>query len=128
MRPKRIHRRIERTASEKVRILALRSRFQSERPAPQQLIASGEYSEPMPIGQYVEIQRALQELKRQREQSKLSLADVSKRSGIDRAAISRLENGLQPNPKLDTLCRYAAAIGKQIVWSFREIKSRQRRA
>ena len=115
-------------ASEKARIRALRDRFQRERPTPQQLIASGEYSEPIPIGQFLEIQRALQELKRQRENARLSLADVSKRSGIDRAAISRLENGLQPNPKLDTLCRYAAAIGKQIVWSFRETSGRRRRA
>jgi transcriptional regulator with XRE-family HTH domain len=33
----------------------------------------------------------------------LTLADVSARCGIDRPALSRLENGHTPNPALETL-------------------------
>ncbi|NQT39918.1 MAG: helix-turn-helix transcriptional regulator [Planctomycetes bacterium] len=58
-------------------------------------------------------------LKKQREQTGLSLADVAQRSGMDRAAISRLENGVQVNPTVDTLYRYASAIGAQIGFSVR---------
>jgi transcriptional regulator with XRE-family HTH domain len=46
----------------------------------------------------------------------LSLAD---RSGTDRAAISRLENGVYVNPTLDTLYRCAEAVGADIDFSVR---------
>ena len=56
-------------------------------------------------------------LKRERETRGLSLADVAGRSGIDKAALSRLENGQQPNPTVSTLARYAWALGKRLEWS-----------
>jgi transcriptional regulator with XRE-family HTH domain len=40
---------------------------------------------------------------------------VSARCGIDQPALSRTENGHTPNPTLDTLRRYAAALGKRLV-------------
>lgn len=60
------------------------------------------------------------DLKEARMRQGLSLADMARRSGLTRPAISRLENGLRPNPTLDTLFRYAAALGLEIrlaVWS-----------
>jgi transcriptional regulator with XRE-family HTH domain len=56
-------------------------------------------------------------LKASREAAGLTLADVSARCGIDQPALSRLENGHTPNPTLDTLWRYAAAVGKRLVLS-----------
>jgi hypothetical protein len=56
-------------------------------------------------------------LRRLRETAGLSLADVTARSGIDAPALSRLENGQNPNPTLATLARYARALGKRIHWS-----------
>ena len=53
-------------------------------------------------------------LKRHRQRHGLSLADVAKQSGMDRAAVSRLENGVYVNPTVDTLYRYAEAIGAKI--------------
>ena len=41
----------------------------------------------------------------------MSLTDASERSGLTRAAISRLENGWNLNPTLETLFRYAEALG-----------------
>src|SRR5260370_12082217 len=59
---------------------------------------------------------AVAELRKARSAAGLSLTQVADRSGIDKAALSRLERGLQPNPTIETLCRYAAALGKRMVW------------
>jgi len=44
----------------------------------------------------------------------LSLTDVADRSGLTRAMVSKLENGRDPNPTLDTLARYALALDMQV--------------
>jgi transcriptional regulator with XRE-family HTH domain len=44
---------------------------------------------------------------------------VADRSGIDRAAVSRLENGVYVNPTVDTLYRYAQAVGADIGFNVR---------
>ena len=49
----------------------------------------------------------------------LRLADVAERTGIERAAICRLENGTHENPNINTLNRCAEAIGRRI--SFRVV-------
>lgn len=67
-----------------------------------------------------ELARALAELKAARVRAGLSLADVAERSGLGRSAISRLENGLVPNPTLETLDRYAAALGKRVTLGVRD--------
>jgi DNA-binding Xre family transcriptional regulator len=58
--------------------------------------------------------QALAELKRVRAERGLSLTDLADRSGIDRAAISRLESGKNPNPTFETVARYAAAVGVRV--------------
>jgi len=114
---KRVHRKIERTSEERARLRAARDRFQAERPGIDDLVHSGAYEGPMPLGVYQALAQTLAGLRLAREREGLSLADVSDRSGIDRSAISRLENGLNPNPTIDTLSRYAAALGKQIAFA-----------
>jgi transcriptional regulator with XRE-family HTH domain len=86
----------------------------------EQLVASGDGTEPVPLGVYLEVRQLLHSLKHQREAAGLSLADVADRTGIDKAALSRLENGHQPNPTVETLYRYARGIGKQLAWTFRD--------
>ena len=54
-------------------------------------------------------------LRQMREKAELSLTDVADRSGIDKASLSRLETGWYPNPTVNTLTRYARAIGKRFV-------------
>jgi transcriptional regulator with XRE-family HTH domain len=46
----------------------------------------------------------------------LSLADIAERTGMDRAAVHKLEIGLNKNPTFATLQRYADALGVQIAW------------
>ena len=52
---------------------------------------------------------------------------MAKRSSLDRAVVSRLENGKQDNPTVATLMRYASAIGKRFLWSY-EPDSTKRKA
>ena len=54
-------------------------------------------------------------LRAERQRLGLSLADIHERTGIDRAALSRLENNEDANPTLTTLERYAEALGKRMV-------------
>ena len=56
----------------------------------------------------------MQELKAAREAKGLSLTDIYQRTGIDRSAISKLENVTNENPTIDTLLRYAEVVGKRL--------------
>lgn len=110
-------RKIERTPEDRARLRAIREKFQREKPSLKKLVESGDAPPPMPLGAYLDIQVLLSQLKKKREAAGLSLADLAERTGMDRAAISRLENGHQGNPTMDTLLRYTAALGKKIIWS-----------
>ena len=59
----------------------------------------------------------LRQLKAAREARGLSLADVTERTGMDRSALSKLETGRRPNPTVETLVRYAEAVGKRLIVS-----------
>ena len=61
------------------------------------------------------LRQVLAALRAERERQGLSLADINQRTGIDRGALSRLENNEDANPTLSTLERYAEAVGKQMV-------------
>jgi transcriptional regulator with XRE-family HTH domain len=51
----------------------------------------------------------------------MSLSDLSARSGLDPAVLSRLENGHQANPTVATLARYTKALGKSLVFGLRDL-------
>ena len=110
-----------RSPEEIARHKAIRERFQKERPMLEQLVASGEYNEPLPMGEYLSIRVAVSALKKAREVAGLSLADVAEKSGIDKSAISKIETGQHPNPTVSTLCRYAHALGKQWAWKLQDV-------
>ena len=58
-----------------------------------------------------------EQLKAAREAKGLSLAELTELTGMDRSALSKLETGQRPNPTLETLARYAEAVGKRLVVS-----------
>jgi ribosome-binding protein aMBF1 (putative translation factor) len=120
---KRIIPKTSRSPKELARIRAIRERFQREKPSLESLNASGEY-DVVRQGDYFDFMRALAELKNARQRKKLSLAEVSRRSGIDKAALSRLENLLNANPTLKTLEVIARSIGVRIRWAVEEISAR----
>lgn len=59
-------------------------------------------------------QTLVQQLKQARQKRGMSLSQMTELTGMDRAALSRLETGQRPNPTLETLIRYAEAVGKHL--------------
>ena len=111
----RVHRKTSRTPEQKGRLKALRDKFQAERPSLDDLVESGDYTEPVKHGVTLDALHIAALLKHAREDAHLSLADVSERCGLDRSAISRLENGMYENTTLHTLHRLAQAYGKRFI-------------
>jgi len=109
-RGKRVYRKA--TDEERVRHAKLRKQIAEELPdlkrrARQRLALLKKEGTPL--------RQVLTALRAERERQGLSLADINERTGIDRAALSRLENNEDANPTLATLERYAEAVGKQMV-------------
>ena len=71
-------------------------------------------------GDMVAFRRFIMSLRLERERLGLSLNDMAERAKIEKAALSRLENGQQLNPTVNTLARYVHALGKTLDWSLRE--------
>jgi len=64
-----------------------------------------------------QLEKLFTQLKAAREAKGLSLADVTELTGMDRSALSKLETGQRSNPTVETLVRYAEAVGKRLVVS-----------
>ena len=64
-----------------------------------------------------QVDELLRQLKAAREENGLSLSDLTELTGMDRSALSKLETGQRPNPTVETLVRYAEAVGKRLVVS-----------
>jgi DNA-binding Xre family transcriptional regulator len=64
--------------------------------------------------QYDHLREIARALKAERLRLGLSLADLAERTGIDRGNLSRLENDPQSNPTVETLLRYADALGCEV--------------
>src|SRR5262249_25596562 len=126
MKTRRIFRANRKTAEERAREKVLRQQLQREKPSLDDLVRAGECDPDavMTMGMNFDVQRALQALKRERQQCGLSIGDVAERSGLDRAVVSRLENGKQDNPTVATLMRYAAAVGKRFLWSYQDLTAK----
>jgi hypothetical protein len=115
MKIERVQKKTSWTAADKARHKAVREKFK-DKPSYEQLVAAGECDgQPVPLGVYLAVGVFLHDLRKAREDAGLSLTDVENRTGIDKATLSRLETGKQANPTVDTLVRYAAAVGKQLV-------------
>jgi predicted XRE-type DNA-binding protein len=61
-----------------------------------------------------QIKQLLARLKALRQAQGMTQAQVDERSGIGRANVSRLENLHLENPSLETLMRYAEAVGAEL--------------
>lgn len=117
----RTHRKSDRTPEELARIKAAREKLQRERPSLDDLIASGDAETIMPQGEYFDLVRLLASLKGIRETAGLSLSDIATRTGMDRAAISRLENGQVNNPTIGTIQTLAYGLGKRLVVKLEDV-------
>jgi len=128
VKAQRVFRVNQKSAAEWERERTLRDKIQKEKPSLEDLVESGrcDADAVMTMGMYFDLQTALQALKAERKHNGLSIAEVAQRSGLDRAVVSRIENGKQDNPTVATLMRYAAAIGKRLLWSFEDVTSTER--
>lgn len=102
----------------KKRIHELRERFQRQKPTAEELVASGDLEPPVPQVTFLAAWQAVDALKKARLDAGLSLSQVAARGGLDKGTLSRLEAGQHLNPTLDTLSRYALALGRGLAVSF----------
>lgn len=67
------------------------------------------------VASQISVAQTFSELKRLRQERGLSLRDMRDLTGMDRSALSKLETGRRANPTIDTMVRYAQAVGKKLV-------------
>src|SRR5437763_1710685 len=95
---KRVQKKLDWSSEDKARHKAIRETFK-DKPSIEELVSRGELSgHPLALSAYVNLRLLVGSLRKLREQTQLSLLDVSQRSGMDKAMLSRLENGHVPNP------------------------------
>ena len=111
---KRIFRKNENPPEDRAAERAEKEQFSRDRPSSEQLIASDENEGPFLHGDIMALLSALARIKQEREQRGLTLADVAEASGLDKGALSRLDNGKLLNPTMSTLWRYARSVGVEL--------------
>lgn len=114
MEPRRIRRRINKplTPEEKVRHASIRAQVEADRPRLNEIgrRLRAEYE-----ARRAPLARTIGALKATREELGISLAELEQRTGIAKSNLSRLENATDANPTLETLTRYAEALGKELI-------------
>jgi len=76
-----------------------------------QIIAKGKAA----FARHERIKKTIARLKAARIAKQLTLEQVSERTGIGKANLSRLENEDSPNPTIDTVLRIADAVGFEVL-------------
>jgi len=109
---KRVTRRLSDT--DKAKYARLREAVEKEFPPGKAKRPPRDPEQPADLGDYFDLRALVGELRKAREAQGLSLADVQQATGIDRAALCRIETGENGNPTVNTLLRYARAIGRKI--------------
>lgn len=102
------------TAAQKARDKATREAFR-HKPTMEELLATGDWEGPYNHGDILNLLQVAGTLRQARLDSGHSLASVARESGIDSAALCRLEKGDNWNPTIDTLRRWARALGRRIL-------------
>ena len=69
------------------------------------------------IAELESLDDVFRQLRESRAQRGLSLTDMRRLTGMDRSSISKLETGHRENCSVQTLVRYAHAVGKKLVVS-----------
>jgi hypothetical protein len=96
------------TEGDRQRHAEIRRQIEGEK---EEIIALGVRS----MARQARLRNAVGVLKSTRETLGLTLEDIKARTGIEKGNLSRLENAAHPNPTVDTLIRYADAVGKELV-------------
>lgn len=120
MNARHVYHKVQRSPEETAHLRALRERYQRDKPTVEQLLAEGGHEDTILLGEFLTLREFMLRVKRERERQHLTLAHVAERTGIDQAALSRLENGKQSNTTWDTLSRICRALGKEFVGGWQE--------
>lgn len=120
MKMKREFRKIERSPVDKARLRKRRKALGAARPSLESLAESGRYHI-VKQGDYLELMKLVADLKRAREEKNLTVTAVAKRCGMDKAALSRIENGQNVNPTIGTLDSLARAVGCSLRMTLQEV-------
>jgi DNA-binding Xre family transcriptional regulator len=102
------------TSAEYARLQVIRDRVQREKPSLSELMEENGQVAVTTLGEYLEIQQILFTLRQLRKQRRMTLAELSTRTGIDSATLSKLESGKYNNPTLGTINRVSSALGKRV--------------
>jgi ribosome-binding protein aMBF1 (putative translation factor) len=111
-RAKRVMKRL--SDAEKAKYAQMRTAVERELPPGKARRPPRDPNQPADLGEYFDLRAVVGELRKAREAHGLSLADVQERTGIDRSALCRIESGENGNPTVNTLIRYARAVGRTI--------------
>jgi predicted transcriptional regulator len=106
------------TAEERKERERLLAELEKEKP---EIIAEGRRVFAAKAAAAAKLREAFALLKQERQRQGLSLGDIEERCGISRAALSRLEGELEANPTVNTLERYAEALGKTLLVTFQAL-------
>lgn len=104
----RVYQSIQRTPEELARLKAIRDDFQSRKPSLKELLATGDYTEPIMQRQYMAHLEIANALEVARTSECLSLEDVSQRTGVDVEALIQMEAGTLMDLTLTQLNRVAS--------------------
>lgn len=72
-----------------------------------------------------QLSELLEQLRAARQAQGLSLGQLTALTGMDRSALCKLESGRRPNPTVETLIRYAQAVGKLLEVSLKDVEGKQ---
>ncbi len=103
--------------ADKAKYFAIGKAIEKEFPPGSFVHPSGDPNLPASLGDYFDLRALVWQLRKAREAQGLSLADIQQATGIDRSALSRFENSQNQNPTVNTLMRYAMAVGRHIKMS-----------
>lgn len=107
----------EMTPEQRAAVEAIRARRHTpESDAERELIREQAREEFPPASPDESLLEVMTSLRAERERQGLSLADVSERTQMDKATLSKLETGKTANPTYFTIRTYARALGKRVVW------------
>lgn len=108
---------------EKAESARLREAIEKEFPPGKAGRPARDPNQPANLGEFFDLRAIVGELRKAREAQGLSLADVQNATGIDRSALCRIESGENGNPTMNTLVRYARALGRRIDATLVDVES-----
>ena len=96
------------------RLKTIRAKYQREKPSLDKVLADNPQAILTTLGDLLQLHELTAQLKVERERQHLTLAEISVRTGIDTATLSKLENGKTDNPTVGTITRFANSLGKVV--------------